>query len=195
MIRTCALCSLTENLPNSQWRGVKLGRRIIHKKCYYKEYAKTHQEDLRRNKRNWILADPERFKATQIKYRESGKAETSREKLIALNPEDYREKAVARANKAKELNPGRYRAYQAAYQRIRRAILLHPINMTHITPVTDFYLAAPEELEVDHIIPLKNKMVCGLHVPWNLQYLSREDNAIKSNKFDNTYDNEGWRDS
>lgn len=37
--------------------------------------------------------------------------------------------------------------------------------------------------EVDHIIPLKNNLVCGLHVPTNLQVITRYDNRSKQNKF------------
>ena len=39
------------------------------------------------------------------------------------------------------------------------------------------------EFEVDHVIPIRNRKVCGLHIPENLQVVSHSLNTIKANKF------------
>ena len=52
-----------------------------------------------------------------------------------------------------------------------------------LTTIAKIYAECPENLVVDHIIPLQGRGVCGLHVEYNLQYLTRLENSKKYNKF------------
>jgi len=68
--RTCSACPKTGVFPNSQWRGLKQGLRIICKTCYYKEYAAAHASTIKQTKIKWMLADTERYKKTQVRWRQ-----------------------------------------------------------------------------------------------------------------------------
>jgi hypothetical protein len=186
--RECPACTKSYPiLPNSLWRGIKKGIRIICKACYYEEYRINNREQINNNQTAWSANNPDKVKNAQAKYVNSGKALKKRKE----NPL-YSVRAVARANKAKHLNPKKYRDYQRMYQSGRRLTLRNIFNKYHALETLVFYENCPENLTVDHIIPVKNKDVCGLHVSWNLQYLTQSLNSKKSNSFDGTYDNNSW---
>ena len=63
------------------------------------------------------------------------------------------------------------------------------LTQEHKAQIKQFYLDAMLVSKVtgipyavDHIVPLRGEFVSGLHVPWNLAVITREENSKKSNK-------------
>ena len=82
-------------------------------------------------------------------------------------------------------NRDKYTAYLAKYRAKKLNATPKWLTAKQLEEIQQIYTKARElGLEVDHIIPLQGKNVCGLHVPWNLQLLTRQQNASKSNKID-----------
>ena len=79
------------------------------------------------------------------------------------------------------------REYQREYQSTREATKHQRTpSWSNLLKIKEIYKNCPVGHHVDHIVPLHGKLVSGLHVENNLQYLLAEDNLIKHNKFEVT---------
>lgn len=139
----------------------------------------NQQQKPKRNQSNYYLKNKERIRAQQKQYRLQNKEKCALlTKLWAkANPESIKKNRKNRLVK----NPNQVRAEKAAYKRRLKNQMPTWVNKQEILNI---YLKAQEQgLTVDHIIPLKGKIVSGLHVPWNLCLLSKAENSSKNNKF------------
>lgn len=137
------------------------------------------------NAEKWRQENPERYRDNLKKY---------------LSREDVQTAARARTREWTKANPEKKRAMDAAfkeankalvtsYKAARRARVLRAtpswLTPEHWVQIRAVYAEAERltretgiEHEVDHIVPLQGKTVCGLHVPWNLRAIP----AVQNNR-------------
>ncbi len=153
------------------------------KKCYSCQTLKPY-EDFTRSKTHWdgfkAWCKPCNSKKTvEWQKRNRDKKNAKQARFKANNWEKVRDKhkqykldniEATRAQRVKDMRNRRIRKLQACPPWVNQAV------------IQEIYDNCPEGMTVDHIMPLRNPILCGLHVPWNLQYLSRIENSIKNNK-------------
>jgi len=94
-------------------------------------------------------------------------------------------KTFPRSSNYKQTNLNYYYSHKELWREIkgrrrtRETISGIPLFLPELKEI---YKKCPIGYEVDHIVPLQGETVCGLHVPWNLQYLPRFENRSKGNK-------------
>ena len=127
---------------------------------YYRQWAANNRDRLREHQRKWREANPEVARARVAVFNAARGAEYTaryREKNRAALAERH---ARRRALERKATPPWADAAETAAvYER-----------------------AIAEGLQVDHVVPLQSKFVCGLHWHGNMRLLTKSKNASKSNR-------------
>jgi hypothetical protein len=134
-------------------------------------------------------ANKARIAAVKRAYRAANK-----EKIIANKRAAYlatREANLAQKREYRQANKGKINFLCSMRKKVvkqRTPMWLSPFDRLKIKC---YYSVAAmlarnnkEPWHVDHIVPLQGKLVSGLHVPNNLQFLRGVDNVRKKNKFE-----------
>lgn len=164
----------------------KTGRQSRCKECAIASsasYWRDHKEQKREHDRAYRKRYPEKQR------------ELDRRKRTA-KPELYKALGAAKSKRWRDRHPGA--GLKGNAERLRRWRMRHPElerawqlgrKAEHLAPewgrkdlIQIVYRKAKEYgMEVDHIVPLKHPLVCGLHVWHNLQLLDRNLNRSKRN--------------
>lgn len=195
------------DLPTTRAEALSLGltRYFTGKPCKHGHIAERHAgkgncvECVRERLRQWIADNPEKVRE---KYRKWAKANPERvregeRRWVKANPEKKREgdrrwraenaaKERERKRKWSAANRDKHNAVQAT-RRARKSNATPPwVNMAAIKSIYAKCARVSAETgiehHVDHIVPLKGRNVCGLHVETNLQVLTASENISKGNR-------------
>lgn len=204
--KKCPRCK--EDKDISLWSKNKArydGVHSICKKCHNeaarKKYAENPEKKLKKNRiwlnlnknrhseltKMWELRNKEYSKQIRKKYRIENKDKLSEKRKIYYK---NNKKAMLESGK-RHYNLFKHK-YMAKYAKRRAAKLkatppwLTKEQLLHIEKLYEQAKKLEKQTgvkyHIDHIIPLQGKNVCGLHVPWNLQIITAEENLSKNNK-------------
>lgn len=132
-----------------------------------KSYARNKDKELAR-KQLYYQNNKEKIKQYQLLNKESL---SQKQKKFAKENADLMAFRSAKRRAAKRLATPKW----LSKKDIRRMLAFYRLAK-YLTKKTGI------RYEVDHIIPLRNKFVQGLNVPWNLQILTKSLNCSKGNR-------------
>jgi hypothetical protein len=141
-------------------------------------YWHANRDKLREASKAWRARNAEQLAAAQ------------REKYLARREQaENVEKDRARAKQHYQSHKGYYFAKSQARRGVQRKAIPRWLDDQQWSEIEKIYSecsrrteATGVKHEVDHIVPLRGDGVSGLHVPWNLQILTAEENRAKGAK-------------
>lgn len=180
-MKTCTKCCETKALEEF-YKGVNSC------KACRKLYLATNKEKIAAKKREYYLANKEGWCAGQDKEKKRAANRIWCKKNYATNREEILKKQkIVRQSPEEKAKRAEYQRRREAVKR-RSGISLQEEDRLAILAIYAEARRLTDETgiphEVDHIVPLLGEKVCGLHVPCNLQIITKAENASKGNRFE-----------
>lgn len=185
-------CVECNKIRHEGWRKNNVSTRQDYTRSWYDE-NREHVAEYRRSR---YVPHPRTPKTDEEKkqYKRDWHQQAyanKREQLLEASKQ-WRDKNSQRRRQSavewREKNPQKHAVYEALRRSQRLMATPKWVNTDEINTV---YVKCQElnavwgtNFTVDHYIPLKGKLVCGLHVWENLQLLDSGDNSEKHNKWD-----------
>lgn len=155
------------------------------KKAIAAAHYERRKDHIKARVRANYKAEPEKHREAAREYAAEHRVE-ARERAIKWRGENPERKSAA-DRQWRSKNRGMVNSYQSAYRAARLNATPPWLTKDDYNKIVEFYKLAKTlsertgiEHEVDHIVPLQGKTVCGLHVPWNLRAIPMEDNNRRS---------------
>ena len=177
-MKTCARCKTEKD--DADFRQLKTRLNSWCKIC-----CKEHRKEWYQKNKDSEIAKAKAYHYKTYADKREHKVKKATE-WIKNNPEKYK----VFAKKCYENNKSKKMAYAGMRRALERNAV--PSWFDNVKSSIDAIYAMRDwmnltmfgiKYEVDHIVPLKNDNVCGLHVPNNLQIITEFKNRSKSNKF------------
>jgi len=192
--KTCTKCG--NNHPLSEYSPQKMGKygRTAQCKACFRAYNKAHAAEKKLRDQAWRSQNPGTWRGYTKQWRDANpdkvKAYTdaNRERQAEISRATYEGNKEARLVQMaawRKANPDKVSA--TAMRHIARKMQACPPWADHDAIAAVYAEAARLTKEtgiphqVDHIIPLQGKNVCGLHVHQNLRAIPATENQRKSN--------------
>lgn len=172
--KVCAECSILQQRKRRQ-ENLEAAR------AYHRQWARDNKDLCKASKTKFLANNPDALSKSKAKYRAK---EGIKEQELAYSRRYRQENLEACRERSRSWNKRHPRSIAAHASARRARVLQAQPSWVCSDQLAEIFQSCPVGYHIDHVVPLKHKLVCGLHVAANLEAIPAEANQRKLNYFD-----------